>query len=127
MQEAWEIIFKYGVMARRIHTLSEYLQQNIQNDEHFYNNAVSTSVARISNMDKFVRRKQDLPCKNRLKKIQDGWLGRVDILLKLSATFDTLMENKSVLFLKFIDMIKELEGPILIKDSMLLNKDQVET
>jgi hypothetical protein len=26
MQEAWEIIFKYGVMARRIHTLSEYLQ-----------------------------------------------------------------------------------------------------
>jgi hypothetical protein len=77
-------------------------------------------------MDKFVRRKQDLPCKNRLKKIQDGWLGRVDILLKLSATFDTLMENKSVLFLKFIDMIKELEGPILIKDSMLLNKNQVE-
>jgi hypothetical protein len=44
----------------------------------------------------------------------------------LSTTCDSLEERKSALFLKNLDIIKELEGPLLIKDSMLLNKDQVE-
>jgi len=36
------------------------------------------------------------------------------------------MENKSSLFLKILDVIKELEGSLFIKVSLLLNKDQVE-
>ena len=77
-------------------------------------------------MDEYLRQNHDLPSKSRLKKIQARWLGIIDTLRKLSATCDSLMENKSVLFLKILDIIKELEGPLLIKDSMLLNKDQVE-
>ena len=55
-------------------------------------------MARISNMDESIRQKQDLPCKSRLKQIQVGSLGRIDTLSKLSATCDSLMEKKSVLF-----------------------------
>jgi hypothetical protein len=33
------------------------------------------------------------------------------------------MEKKSTLFLRVLDVVKEMEGPLLIKDSMLLNKD----
>jgi hypothetical protein len=36
------------------------------------------------------------------------------------------MENKILLFLKVLDAIKEWEGLILIRKSMLLNKDQME-
>lgn len=36
--------------------------------------------ARLSNVDEFTRKKQDLPSKNRLKKICVGWLGKIDIL-----------------------------------------------
>jgi hypothetical protein len=36
------------------------------------------------------------------------------------------MEKKIIVFLKVLDIIKELEGPILIKYSMFLSKDQVE-
>jgi hypothetical protein len=47
-------------------------------------------------------------------------MGRIDTLQKLSATHDSLMEKKSTLFLKVLDIIKELEGPLLIKDSMFV-------
>jgi hypothetical protein len=63
-----------------------------------YKNVVSTFVDRISNMDEYLRRNHDLPSKSRLKKIQARWLGIIDTLRKLSATYDSLMENKSVLF-----------------------------
>ena len=36
--------------------------------------------ARLSNVDEFTRKKQDLPSKNRLKKICVGWLSKIDIL-----------------------------------------------
>jgi hypothetical protein len=44
----------------------------------------------------------------------------------LNSTYDSLEEKKNALFLKVLDIMKELEGLLLIKESMLLNKDQVE-
>jgi hypothetical protein len=44
----------------------------------------------------------------------------------LDTTCDSLEKKKSALFLKDLDIIKELEGLLLIKESMLLNKDLVE-
>jgi hypothetical protein len=92
----------------------------------FTRNAVSTFVARVSNVDELTRKKQDFPSKNRLKQIQVGWLGRIDILRQLIATCDILEGRKSTLFLKVVDIVKELEGPTLIRDSTLLTKDQME-
>jgi hypothetical protein len=69
-----------GAIVGRIHALKEYLQEDLQNDEHFYKNVVSTFMVRISIMDDLVRWKQDLPSKSRLKQIQVSWLGRIDTL-----------------------------------------------
>jgi hypothetical protein len=44
----------------------------------------------------------------------------------LNSIYNSLEEKKNALFLKVLDIMKELEGPLLIKESMLLNKDQVE-
>jgi len=127
IREAWEIVVEAGVIAERVQALKDHLQEDLWNDEHFYKNTVSMFVVRISIMDDLVRRKQELPSKSRLKQIQVGWLVRIDVLQHLSATCDSLMKKKSSLFLKALDVIKELEGPLLIKESKLLNKDQVET
>jgi hypothetical protein len=34
--EAWEIVIDSGVMTGKICSLREYLQKDLQNDEHFY-------------------------------------------------------------------------------------------
>jgi hypothetical protein len=43
-----------------------------------------------------------------------------------SATCDALEERRSSLFLWVMDIIKELKGPPLIRDSMLLTRDQMQ-
>jgi hypothetical protein len=117
IMEALEIAIEAGVMTGRVCSLKEFLQKDLQTDEHFYKNAVSTFIARISSMDELTRWKQDLPSKNRLKQIQVGWLGRIDTLQQLIATCDALEGRRSSLFLRVMDIVKELEGPPLIRDS----------
>jgi hypothetical protein len=39
---------------------------------------------------------------------------------------DTINSKRSDLFLKLVDLTKELEGPHLIMDSILLSKDQLQ-
>jgi hypothetical protein len=98
MRKAWEIVVKVCVIDGRIHTLSEYLQENLQSNKNFYKNAVNTSMARISKKDEFVRKKREIPYKSKLKQIQARWLGRINTLRKLSATCVSFMEKKSVIF-----------------------------
>jgi hypothetical protein len=44
----------------------------------------------------------------------------------LITTCDALEGRRSTLFLKVADIVKELKGPPLIRDSMLLTRDQME-
>jgi hypothetical protein len=44
----------------------------------------------------------------------------------LTATYDALEERRSSLFLRVTYIIKELEGPPLIRDSLLLTRDQMQ-
>jgi len=53
--EALKIDIKAGVMTGRVRSLKEFLQKDLQTDEHFYKNVVSTFIARISSMDNIVR------------------------------------------------------------------------
>ena len=84
---------------------------------------MSTFVERISRMDELTRWKRDFPSKNRLKQIHAGWFGRIDTLQQLIATCDALEGRRSTLFLKVDDIVNELKGPPLIRDSMLLTRD----
>jgi hypothetical protein len=68
--EAWEVGTNLRNLSQRISSLTEYLQQDLDNDEYFYKNALSTFVARVSDMNDFTRKQQDLPSKNRMKQIK---------------------------------------------------------
>jgi hypothetical protein len=55
IMEALEISIEAGVMTGRVCSLKEFLQKDLQTDEHFYKNVVSTFIARISSMDDITR------------------------------------------------------------------------
>jgi hypothetical protein len=55
--EALEIAIEAGVMTGRVSSLKEFLQKELQIDEHFYKKALSTFVETISSMDEITRQK----------------------------------------------------------------------
>jgi hypothetical protein len=72
------------------------------------------------------RREQNIPSKVRLKQINSCWLRRIKCLREMLVECDTINSKISDLFLKLVDLTKELEGPHLIMDSILLSKDQLQ-
>lgn len=53
-------------MNKHIQSLNEYIQANLSNHETFYLIAVSTFIDKVSTMDEFKRKKEDLVNKNKL-------------------------------------------------------------
>jgi hypothetical protein len=55
--EDLDIAIEAGGMAGRVCSIKEFLQKDLQTNEHFHKNVVSSFVARISSMDKLTRHK----------------------------------------------------------------------
>jgi hypothetical protein len=77
-------------------------------------------------MNDMQRREQNLPSKIRLRKINVGWLKMIECLKELLEECDNINGKRGDLFLKLVDLTKELRGPHLIMDSILLSKDQLQ-
>ena len=60
-----------------------------------------------------------------IRQIQVGWKGRDDIMKTLMEKVTLLEDWNSSIFFKVSDAIKELEGPPLIKDSMLISPNEL--
>jgi hypothetical protein len=60
-----------------IYSLTDYLQQDLENDEYFYKNDLSTFTTWVSDMNDFKRKQQDFPSKNRMKQIKVCWITRI--------------------------------------------------
>jgi len=74
-------------------------------------------------MNDFKRKKQDFPSNNRMKQIEFGWIARIDILWELISIGKNLEGKKFDLFLKSLDIVKELKGPPLVREATLLTKE----
>lgn len=107
--------------------MKEYLTVDVINDEELYVGAVSTFVVRVLPMIDEVRKKQSIPLNYRIKKIQEGWMGLIDILRSLSERCSPLDDRKSAAFFKFTDSISELGSPPIIKNSTLIYADDLES
>jgi hypothetical protein len=105
----------------------EYLQKYLEDDEFFYKNALSTFVSRVSSLSDFNRKQQDFPSNHRIKQVKVGWLERIQMLWELIANCKKIDDKRSDSFLKSLEIVKELEGPQLIRESMLITKEQLET
>ena len=64
--ESWGILENSHKLNGRIRSLKVYLQVDLNNEEHFYVNVVSTFIERVSSMDDLKRKSEDLPNRNKL-------------------------------------------------------------
>jgi hypothetical protein len=103
--------------------IKEYLQKDLENDEHFYMEDVNTFSARISSMSDVHRREQNIPSKVRIKQIDACWSRRIKCLREMIVECDNINSKRSDVFFKLIDVTKELEAPNLIMDTILLSNN----
>ena len=62
----------------------------------------------------------------KIKQIQDGCKGRVDILKSIKEKSTLLEDWKSFIFFKVSDVVNELEGPPIIKGSTLISPNELD-
>jgi hypothetical protein len=58
-----------------------------------------------------------------MKRVNARRLRRIKDLKEMINEIDVLKNKKSVLFLKLVDLTKELDGPSLLMDTMILSKE----
>jgi hypothetical protein len=93
----------------------------------FYKNYLSTFVVWVSSLSDFHRNQQDLPSNARIKQVKAGWLARIQMLRDSIASCTKINDKRSNAFLKALEIVKDIEGPQLIRESMLIPKEKLET
>ena len=112
-------------MGTRIKSFKYLLEFDLQHDENLSLNHVSTFSLKVQSLTEESKKTQSLSTFPRIRQIQVGWKGRVDILKSLMEKATLLEEWKSSIFFKLSNDIKELEGPPLIKGSTLISVNEL--
>jgi hypothetical protein len=113
--EAWEVGTNLRIFSQLISFLIDYIQQDLENVGYVYKNEMSTFTTQVLDMNDLTRKQQDLRSNNIMKQIKVGWLARIEFLRELIATCKNLEVKRTDSFLKSLDIVKELEGPPLIR------------
>jgi hypothetical protein len=87
--DIWELETSSTNISTRISNLKEYLQKDLENDEHFFKEVEHLYCQNI-NMNNVHRREQNLPSKVRLKQINACWLKRIKCLWEMIIECDML-------------------------------------
>jgi len=104
----------------------EYLQKDLEQDEHFNKNDLNTFVGRVSILSDFHINQQNLPSKCRIKQVRVGLLARIQMLQDSIVNCTKINDKRSNAFLKALEIVKYLKGPQLVRESMLIPKEQLE-
>jgi hypothetical protein len=86
---------------------------------------VGTFSKQVSRLSDTHRREKNLPSKVRMKQICACWLKRIKRLRELSSECDAMNIKRGVIFLKLVDIKKELDGLYLLMDTILLLKEKL--
>jgi len=54
--QLWEVAINLRNLSKSIYSLTDFLRQDLNNDEYFYKNAPSTFLVRVSDMNEFTRK-----------------------------------------------------------------------
>ena len=82
----------------------------------FYKNSLSD----------FHRNQQDLSSNCRIKQVRVGLLARIQMLQDSIVNCTKINDKRSNAFLKALEIVKYLKGPQLVRESMLIPKEQLE-
>jgi len=86
---------------------------------------LGTFVAEVSSLSDIHRREQNLPSSIRMKQINTCWLKIIKIVREMLSELDDVKIKRGYLFLKLIDLTKDLDGPNLLMDTILMSKEKL--
>ena len=98
------------------------MQKDLENDEGFFKEVVNTFSAKVSRLNEFCKKEQKLSLPYQMKQVNACWIRKIKELKEMINEIDVLRNKKSDLFLKLVDLTKELYGPNLLMDTMILSK-----
>jgi hypothetical protein len=102
------------------------LQKDLEHDEAYYKNSLSTFIAWVTSLSDYHRNQQQLPSNRRIKQLKSGWMERIQMLRDSIATCTRVNDKRSNAFLKALEIVKDLEGPQFVRDSGIITKEQLE-
>jgi endo-alpha-1,4-polygalactosaminidase (GH114 family) len=75
--ESWEMSKRMVSFGTREHAFHEYLQVDLKNEEGFYLDVVVPFGFKVTNMTELIRREDDLPYPNLIKKLNACWKEKI--------------------------------------------------
>ena len=124
--EAFEVLENTHRVGIKIRNFGDILSIDLEHGQDFIVGLLSTFIANMESLIEEVRRRKGLPNVKIHSQIQARWKGHVDILKELKEKATLLEDKKRTIFFKVFDVVNEIEGPCLTKDSMLLLHDELE-
>ena len=110
-------------MERNItNNFKDYLQKDLENDGGFFKEIVNTFSAKVSSLNEAQRNEQKLHSPYCMNEINACWLRIIKELREMINETDILRNKKNDLFVELVNITKELDGPNLLMDTMILTK-----
>lgn len=78
--EVWEVATTSAILSLKINSSIEYLQKDLENDEMFYKEALTTISMKVSIINETQRKEQNFPSKGRIKQLKAYWKERTKTL-----------------------------------------------
>jgi hypothetical protein len=124
--EIWELATCSTTFSTRVLHFKEYLQKYLENDEGFYKEVVGTFLVKVLSLSDLHGRDKNIPSKTHMKQINACWLKIIKFLREMLSECDVINTKRGDVFLKLVDLTKELDIPHLIMDTMLLSKEKLQ-
>jgi hypothetical protein len=126
ISQAWEVGTILQNLSQRITSFTEYLKKYLEHDEGFYNNEVKTFIARVTSLSDHHINQQQFPSNKRIKQIREGWEARVNMLKDTIVDCERINEKRGDAFLKALDIVRELQGPQILRNFGIITKEQLD-
>jgi hypothetical protein len=124
--EIWELTTSSTTFSTRVLHFKEYLQKDLENVEGFYKEAMATFLVKVLSLSDLHQRDKNISSKTHMKQINSCWLKIIKCLREMLSECDVINTKRGVVFLKLVDLTKELDITHLIMDTMLLSKEQLQ-
>jgi hypothetical protein len=72
--DIWDLTNNFVSLGSRIQNTREYLKDDIENDEGFIKDGLATFIMKVSTMNEYERKQEDLPSQARIKQLKACWI-----------------------------------------------------
>jgi hypothetical protein len=116
IRHAWEVSITLRNLSKRITNFTEHLRKYLEHDQAYYQNEVSTFIARVTSMNEYQRNQKWIPSDKRIKKIKVGWEAQINVLKGAMVACEKINGRRGDATLKAISTVKELQGPYFFQE-----------